>query len=207
MDVFLTAGIVLGLSSGFSPGPLTTLVISQSLQHGAREGVKVSLAPFVTDLPIILLSVFALSQLSDFQGILGLISIIGGLLLVYLAYASFKTDTINLEVKETASGSLAKGSLVNFLNPSPYLFWLTIGAPTVVAAWSQGPWIAAAFFAGFYVCLVGAKISMAYVAAGSRRFLIDRAYGYVMKILGVLLLAYAVLLFRDGAVFLNLFSK
>jgi threonine/homoserine/homoserine lactone efflux protein len=198
MDFFLTTGIILGLSSGFSPGPLTTLVITQALQHGGREGLKVALAPFVTDLPIVLLSVFALGQLRDFHSILGAISIIGGIFLVYLAYLSFKTSKIGVDIKAGAPRSLGKGILANFLNPAPYLFWITIGAPNVVTAWTQSPLVAVGFLAGFYTCLIGAKMFLALVAANSRRFLTGKGYAYVMRVLGVLLLILAFVLLRDG---------
>ena len=143
MDFFLTTGIILGLSSGFTPGPLTTLVISQALQHGAKEGLKVALAPFITDLPIIIVSVFAMSRLQDFQSVLGLISIVGSIFLIYLAYLSFKTSKVGMDIKATEPRSLGKGTVANLFNPGPYLFWVTIGAPNVVAAWTQGPFVAA----------------------------------------------------------------
>jgi threonine/homoserine/homoserine lactone efflux protein len=198
MDFFLTTGIILGLSSGFSPGPLTTLVISQALQHGAREGVKVALAPFITDLPIILVSVFVMTRLRDFHSVLGLISIVGGIFLVYLAYLSFKTSEIGMDIKGTQPRSLGKGIAANLLNPSPYMFWITIGAPNVVEAWTQSPLVAAGFLAGFYTCLVGTKMFLAVLAAKSRRFLSGPAYAYVMRVLGVLLLILAFLFLRDG---------
>jgi threonine/homoserine/homoserine lactone efflux protein len=204
MDFFLSAGIVLGLSAGFSPGPLTTLVISQALQHGAKEGVKVALAPGITDLPIILVSVYALTRLSNFHWILGLISIVGGLFLVYLAYLSFVADKIDADTKSSEPRSFGKGTLVNIFNPSPYVFWLTVGAPTVVAAWTQSPARAVWFLAGFYACLIGGKMSLAFVAARSRRLLTGKAYGYIMRILGVLLLVIALMLFRDGMAFLGI---
>lgn len=203
MDIFLSAGIALGLSAGFSPGPLTTLVISQALQHGAKEGLKVALAPFVTDLPIILVSVFALTQVRSSQTILGLISILGGLVLIYLAYLSFTVDKIDVDVNATEPRSLGKGALVNVFNPQPYLFWLTIGAPNVVEAWTYSPWTAAGFLAGFYASLVGGKMSLAFVAARSRRLLTGMAYRYVMRILGGVLLILAFLLLRDGMTFLD----
>ncbi|MEW6529389.1 MAG: LysE family translocator [Thermodesulfobacteriota bacterium] len=204
MEFFLSAGIVLGLSAGFSPGPLTTLVISQSLQHGAKEGLKVALAPGITDLPIIILSVFALTRLSDFQGALGLISIVGGLFLVYLAYMSFVADKIDVDAGPAEPRSFGKGTIVNLFNPSPYVFWLTVGGPTVVAAWAQSPLRAVLFLAGFYACLIGAKMCLAVTAARSRQFLTGKAYSYVMRILGVLLLVLALLLFRDGMGFLGI---
>lgn len=198
MDIFITTGIILGLSSGFSPGPLTTLVISQALQHGVREGLKVALAPLITDLPIVLVSVFALTRLRDFHAILGLISIIGGLFLIFLAYLSFKTSKIGMDIEAGEPRSLGKGILANLLNPAPYLFWITIGAPNVVAAWTQSPFAAAGFLTGFYVCLIGGKMFLAAVAANSRRFLTGKGYAYVMRILGALLLVLAILFVRDG---------
>jgi threonine/homoserine/homoserine lactone efflux protein len=203
MDIFVSAGIALGLSAGFSPGPLTTLVISQALQHGAKEGLKVALAPFVTDLPIILVSVFALAQVRNSQTVLGLISILGGLVLIYLAYVSFKTDRIDVDVSEAQPRSLGKGALVNVFNPQPYLFWLTIGAPNVVEAWAYSPLTAAGFLAGFYAALVGGKMSLAFMAARSRRLLTGTAYRYIMRILGGVLLVLAFILLRDGMTFLN----
>ena len=44
---FLTIGAALGLSAGLAPGPLLTLVISETLQHGVKSGVKVALAPVI----------------------------------------------------------------------------------------------------------------------------------------------------------------
>lgn len=203
MDAFLTTGITLGLSAGLSPGPLTTLVISHSLQHGAREGLKVAMAPFITDVPIILVSVFALAQLRDSQTALGLISMIGAAVLLSLAYESFKADKVEVADTPTDARSLGKGALVNFFSPHPYLFWLTIGAPRVVEAWTLSPLTAVAFIAGFYVCLIGSKMSMALVAARSRRMLAGTAYRYVMRFLGVALVALAVWLFRDALVFFH----
>ena len=70
---FLAMGSILGLSAGFAPGPLLTLVISETLQHDIRAGVKVALAPIVTDLPIIMLTLFILVKLSGFHKVLGII--------------------------------------------------------------------------------------------------------------------------------------
>jgi threonine/homoserine/homoserine lactone efflux protein len=207
MDFFLSAGVALGLSAGYSPGPLNTLLISQALRHGAKEGLKVAMAPFITDLPIILISVAALTRLSGSRAILGAISIVGGLVLIYLAYSSFKTDKIDVDVDAAEARSLSKGTLVNFLSPHPYLFWLTIGAPNVVEAWGHGALTAAGFLGGFYVCLVGSKISLAFVAARSRRLLSGAGYRAVMRILGGALLVLAFVLLWEGMGFLGLMGS
>ena len=198
MIASLSAGIVLGLSAGFGPGPLMTLVISQTLKHGIQEGVKVALAPLITDLPIILISTFVLAQIAGFRAILGLVSIIGGLFVTYLAYESFRTRNLDTSISDVEPRSLRKGAIVNALNPQPYLFWFSVGAPTIIKAWQESPFVAAAFIAGFYVCLVGAKVVIAALVGKSRQFFMGKTYVYLMRFLGMFLLVFAFILFRDG---------
>lgn len=78
MISFLVIGTILGLSAGFAPGPLLALVISETLHHNIRSGVKVALSPIVTDLPIILASLLIFAKLADFNTALGIISLGGG---------------------------------------------------------------------------------------------------------------------------------
>ncbi|MFZ0611777.1 MAG: LysE family translocator, partial [Desulfobacterales bacterium] len=68
---YLVTGIILGLSGGLTPGPLLTLVITETLKHGFREGAKVSLAPLLTDLPIVAAAVVLLHCLADIRPLLG----------------------------------------------------------------------------------------------------------------------------------------
>ena len=42
---FLAVGVTFGLAGGLAPGPITALVIGQTLRYGRSEGVKVALAP------------------------------------------------------------------------------------------------------------------------------------------------------------------
>ena len=203
MDIFLSAGITLGLSAGFSPGPLSTLVISHSFRYGTREGIKVAMAPFITDVPIVLVSVFVMAQLRDSKTAFGLISMIGAAVLFYLAYESFRVDKVAVETGAADSRSVLKGTLVNFLSPNPYLFWLTIGGPKVVEAWIDSASAAVEFLVGFYVCLVGSKVIMAIVAARSKHLLAGKVYRYVMRILGVALIILAFVLLKEGLVFFS----
>jgi threonine/homoserine/homoserine lactone efflux protein len=202
MIELLMAGITLGLYAGLSPGPLLVLVISQTLKHGYREGLKVAFAPIITDLPIILISVLFLSIISEYTSILGIISMIGGLYLGYLAYESFKTKglTENLETEEPKS--LQRGVTINFLNPSPYLFWITVGGPIVITAYIGNVLSPLWFFAGFYTFLVGSKIMLAYLTGKSRDFLTGKLYIRIMRILGVVLVIFAFYLIKEGVMLL-----
>ncbi len=204
MVVNLVAGVVFGLSAGFSPGPLLTFLISQTLKYGIKEGVRVALAPLLTDLPIIIITIFVLMRLAHFRVLLGSISLIGGSFVLYLAYESFRTSKLDVNMEDAKLRSLSKGAIVNALNPHPYLFWLTVGAPKMIRAWPESPMTAVAFVASFYMCLVGSKIFLAALVGKTRQLLMGRAYKYLMRILGALLLIFAVLLFRDGLNLLEL---
>ncbi len=195
---FLTMGIILGLSAGFAPGPLLTLVISETLEHDIKSGIKVALAPFITDLPIIILTLFVLVKLSSFHHILGVISLIGGVLILFMGIKSIRTKGVELNLKKTKPKSLAKGILVNVLNPHPYLFWFSVGAPTMTRAMNQGMISPFAFLGSFYVCLVGSKILLAILAGKSKTFLAGNVYIFIMRFLGLILSVLAFILFKDG---------
>jgi len=196
---FLSAGVALGLYSGFSPGPLITLVISQAVKYGPKEGIKVAVAPLVTDFPILLVSTFLLNRFSNYQVILGGVSILGGLFLVYLAFKSMKAKgvEVNLADKEVPY-SFIKGALVNALSPNPYVFWITIGAPTIIRGFAESYAAPFLFVGSFLGCLVGSKCFLAIVVGKSKHFLTGRAYVYIMRVLGIALLVFAFVLFRDG---------
>jgi len=193
-----SAGTVLGLSAGFAPGPLLALVITQTLRHNATEGVKVALSPLVTDLPIILLSVLLLNRVAAYKALLGSVSFIGGVYVLYLAYESWNTGPVEIQSPQDRPRSLLKGSMINALNPHPYLFWLTVGGPFLLRELASGWLSPLVFVACFYVMLVGSKVGLALIVGRSRDFLTSRHYVTTMRILGLCLAAFAVLLFQDA---------
>lgn len=195
---FLTIGTALGLSAGFAPGPLLTLVISETLQHDIKAGIRVALAPILTDLPIIILTVFVLSKLSSFHEILGAVTILGGCFVLYMGYEGICTKGMALNLIEQKPKSLIKGALTNALSPHPYLFWFSVGAPTMTKAMNFSSTAPAAFIIGFYGFLVGSKIFLAILVGKSKTFLSGKTYIYIMRLLGMVLCLLAMFLFYDG---------
>jgi threonine/homoserine/homoserine lactone efflux protein len=198
MFSLLSAGLVYGLSAGFSPGPLLMLVISQTLQHGIKEGVKVALAPVLTDLPIIAAALVVLGRLANFKPVLGLISLAGGLFVAYMAWGNFRTPGLETAETPTAPKSLLRGVAANALNPHPYLFWLTVGGPILIGGRQEGFAGAMLFLAVFFFCIVGSKMAIAVLVGRSRYFLKGRLYRGIMKALGLMLALLAFSLFREG---------
>jgi threonine/homoserine/homoserine lactone efflux protein len=195
---FVVYGTVLGLSAGISPGPLLTLVIAQSLRHGTREGVRVALAPVLTDAPIICLGLFLFSRLDDPNFILGIVSFIGCAFVGYLGVASLRQKPLELDLTREPPRSYLKGILTNVLSPHPYLFWFSVGVPTTIKANGQSLLSALGFVASFYVCIVGAKVTIALMVGRSRHFLTGAKYLWAVRLLGLLLIAFSLVLLYDG---------
>lgn len=191
-------GIALGLYAGVSPGPLLVLTISETLRHDMAAGMKVASAPVVTDLPIILVTVLVLSRVSGFHGVLGGVSIAGGCFLLYLAFGCIRTRGLEMQVERGRTGPLARGILANALSPHPYLFWITVGGPTIIRAGREGLAPPLAFLAGFYLMLVGSKMTLAVLTGRFKSFLSGRAYRFIMGLLGAMLAVLAGSFFHEG---------
>ncbi len=206
MLYYLTFGLALGLAAGFSPGPLLTLVISETLTHGLSSGIKVALAPIITDAPIVLATFLIATQLSDVNNILGIISLIGGCYVLYMAYESTKQkDQKNTQIN-TKPRSLLKGVITNALSPHPYLFWLSVGAPTVAKSINVSVIAPILFISGFYLMLVGSKVFLAVLVGKSKSFLNGAAYIYTMRFLAFTLGIFAIILFIDGLKLLGIYQ-
>ena len=195
---FLSAGILLGLSAGFAPGPLLAFVIAESLRHGATAGVRASLAPLVTDIPIVVAAMFLLSRISHSQAVLGGLSLIGGLFVLFLGWEHIRSQGLDAGTDQPPDRSLRKAAAINVLSPHPYIFWLTVGGPITWRALEHGILPASLFVGSFYVFLLGSKITVAVVVGRSRTFLSGRVTLLAMRALGFLLCLLGLVLLRDG---------
>jgi threonine/homoserine/homoserine lactone efflux protein len=186
MIEYLSAGTLLGLASGFAPGPLLVLVLSETLRHDIRAGIKVAIAPLI------------LNRLAHFKTILGGVSILGGLFIFYLGYDSIKTKGVEFSLPPVSRNSFKRGVTTNALNPHPYIFYMTVGAPIIFKAINHNFLSAFSFIGSFLLFLVGSKVILALVVERSRAFLKGPVYIGLMRILGALLFFFSIMLFRDG---------
>jgi len=190
--------LVLGFTAGFAPGPTSTLVLTQTLRYGLREGAKVSLAPLFTDLPIMLIALFTMGKVSEYPQVFGAVSLVGGLFLLYLAGEVFFSAPPSLNVRTPPSGSLLKGITTNLLNPGPYLFWGTVGSPIMIDAFRTGIGAGIGVVVLFLSMIVGGKFSIAALAHFSSGFLRGSGYLWVLRCLGILMFAFAIFYFKDA---------
>lgn len=190
----------MGLSAGISPGPLLALVIAASLRSGLSGGLRVALAPLITDAPIIALAVLLAGSLP--AEALRWVGTIGGLVVIWLGIETLRSGREavlpeNAQLGADPSRELWRGVMANVLNPHPYLFWATVGGPALVSGWRISPWHALAFLLPFYVLLLGSKIAVAWLVSRSAGSLSQTWYRRMLVGCGLLLLGMGILLIRQ----------
>ena len=201
---FFTAGLLLGAPSGLAPGPMLLLIISETLRHGKRAGVKVACIPLLTDAPIVLASGLLFTQITNMNILLGGISIIGSIFLLNLGIKSLLAANSEF-LDYTPRPLLLKEIMVaNLANPNPYLFWFTVGAPIMVRSFQHNLSKGLSFLVSFYLGLVGIKLILAIAAGKSRNFLQGFLYRSIMQLLSLMLICFAIYLMLDGIASLRL---
>lgn len=182
---YLSLGAFLGLAAGVSPGPLLAVTISETLQHGKWEGIKVAVSPLITDMPIVLAILFVLSHLKGSNFVIGFIAFFGASYLLYSGVEAFKIKPESLELNFEKNDALKKGIIVNFGNPHPYIFWISIGGPIIIRSFTTHVWAAVFFILGFYSFLVGSKVLVALIVERSKSFISSKYYFSIIRILGI----------------------
>ena len=186
---YILLGLSLGLSAGLAPGPLLALVIQRTLRYGVASGLRIAIAPLITDFPIVILALLIISRLPEIY--LNAMMALGGAFVLWLAFEAWR-DAADITPENAGTASiqqdLLRGAMINFLNPHPYLFWGAVGAPLVVRAWNQNPWHAIGFITTFYALLVGSKVVLALIL-GRVRHLPPHRYHRLMQFTSLLLLA------------------
>ena len=203
MDIATTTtytvmGLTFGLAGGLSPGPLTALVIGQTIRFGRKEGFKVALAPVITDGPLLIIAMFILGEFREFKLFTGIVSLVGAMVLIWLAVDTFRAGEIKTGESNQKAGSVTKAVLTNLSNPHPYIFWFTIGAPVALKALEGSALALCGFLAGFGLAIVSAKVVIAVCIDRYRNAFSGPAYRWTMRTLGLLLLAVAVQFAMDG---------
>jgi threonine/homoserine/homoserine lactone efflux protein len=192
---YLAIGLSLGITAGLSPGPLMALVISETLRKGRIQGIKVSLAPLFTDIPLIILIIFVLKHLKNIEFLLGIISAVGSIFLFYLGYKDFKSDNLKFQTGNMESNSFRKGILTNLLNPHPYVFWLFVGVPFMIKGNSVERVV---FVTSFLSGIVGSKICLTLIAEKSKSFIEGKYYLMMIKSMGLVLIFFGLILLKDA---------
>ena len=160
MIAYVVQGMSLGLSGAASPGPFQAFLIGQTLKLGWRRMLPAVLAPLITDGPIIVMMMLALTRLP--AGFLRLLQLIGGVYVLYLAWKSLQTFRdfcpALADPDQAGKQSFWQAVAMNFLSPGPYIYWSLIAGPVLLRGWQEAPMLGVSFLLGFYFAMLGCLV-------------------------------------------------
>ncbi len=192
MIEFFIAGLLLGISAGISPGPLMAVLISETIKGNFKNGFIISIVPVLTDIPLIIVLVFFLKNVQNHEFIIKTLYFLGFIVLTYYGLKDILASKVDININSYTVASLKRGLLTNILNPHPYIFWGLVGVPFII---EENIFNMISFIAGFFIGIVGSKISIALIVEKSKKFLQSRYYIYMIKLSGLILVLFGVVLF------------
>lgn len=192
MPSYMLLGATYAFAAAVQPGPFQTYLISSTLTHGLRRTLPAVLAPLLSDIPIVSLVLFVLTQVPP--AALDLLRIAGGLFLLYLAagaFLAFRTCQATVAVRPAQTTpmtqTLFKAVVVNLLNPNPYISWSLILGPLLLQAWRTAPVHGIGLLASFYITMIASTALILIPFAGARA--LGPAIGRAMLGVSALVLA------------------
>ena len=186
------AGITLGIVEGLKPGPLLTTVIKETLTNGFRGGIRAASAPFFTDGPLILFSIFMAGWIANQPLVFCGIAVLGALFLTRMGMECFNPEIPDIDPTDVdLTQSLKKGIITNLLNPNAYIFWLLIGGPLMATVADSEPIAPFAYAISFLVSIVLVKITIAYLFSKAQVNLSSDRYLLTLKICGLAMFIFA----------------
>ncbi len=184
----IIAGIVLGLSLGVPPGPVNAAIAAAAARRSYVDGIKIGLGAMTADATYLVLTVIGVAVLLTGSLARNAISVIGGLILLYFAYATLKSYRQSRE--DPGSGGTGNhyltGLVMGLTNPLGILWWVTAGAAFVAMFNVLG---VAGFMLGLLAWITSFSVFVHY--AGKK---VDIVYPIVIIGSGLMMLFFGLLL-------------
>jgi threonine/homoserine/homoserine lactone efflux protein len=184
---------MIGISGAMIPGPLTLFTVSEVLKTDRFAGLKVVFGHIISEFVIIGIIFLGFHKFLGSEKFVSLVSIIGGLALIIMGIILFLNAPKMNVPREKSNAGFNKGLILggiffSAVSPGFIIWWATIGISTVVRALLYG-------FAGVIILSLGhwsADViwywSMSYGVEKGKKYLSDRSYQNIMRLLAGLLM-------------------
>lgn len=201
MDILAIAvtSFVVTISGAVMPGPLLTIAITESARRGVRVGPLLIVGHGLVELPLFVALVLGVGSLLRNPLVGGVIGVVGGVVLLWMAYGMLKgawRRELSLSaVSGSASmkvGPVVTGGLVSISNPYWILWWATAGMSCIAQASLLGSLGLAAFFGGHILSDLCWYSLVTLLVASGRQLLSDGMYRGILMVCGLFLVCLSV---------------
>lgn len=193
-------GILLGLTLAVLFGPALFTLLQTSIHRGFRAGMLIATGIILSDLAIVMLCYFGVTQLLMNQRNYLVLGLLSGLILIGFGLVTFNRKASGLNsnngVNEKMPGAttfMLKGFLLNFANPFIWIFWISLMVG-ISANYDQNKTAILVFFAGALITIFGTDIAKVIIANRIKQFLTITFMTWVNRLVGVILCSFGIVL-------------
>jgi len=210
---FLASAFAIGLTGALSPGPLTTLAITEGARRGRWSGSWLSAGHGLVEGTLVVAIGLGLGSILK-QPIVGsIIGIGGGLFLLWMGWGlvggawrgqlSLQTVTAAEAPFITRMGLVPAGAALSVSNPYWSLWWASVGAGMILTALQWGTLGLVVFYAVHWLTDFFWLSTMSFLTASGRGLMNDRVYRIVLVACGLFLMAFSAYFVVSGLGFIN----
>ncbi|CAM2914182.1 LysE family translocator [Helicobacter burdigaliensis] len=190
----LLALFAVGFITAITPGPDILFVLRNTLALGARAGILSFLGIFSGWIIYLSLIYFGFAHFLRGALIEGILSLVGGIYLSYIAYILYKKpkNKIDFNHKTHKSKTLYfKGLFVNLSNPKAILFFMLIITPFIQKDLELSLSVLLVSLSLAFLCII-------FLALNLRRFITNTLFDKIDKVCVVIFFIFALLLFSEA---------
>ncbi|NTW75419.1 MAG: LysE family transporter [Candidatus Moranbacteria bacterium] len=181
---------LLGVVGGAVPGPIMTSVFAEVLGRGFVRSLRVVFHALVAESVVALFVLLAFSWLSVPESVFHLVSLIGAVVLLWLAWQVWHISAVPEEGGEVFP--FRKIMLLTVLNGGFWIFWITIAVPRAFSFDSLVPSGRFLFVLVFEMGWLFAMVGLAFVFSRFRDLLHRKGLvSLTYKLLAILLTLFA----------------
>lgn len=142
LGTIFALSFVTALSGALMPGPLLTVTIARTAERGFIAPVMLIAGHALLELLLVVGLVFGLGRILKIKPVIGTITVLGGVMLLWMGWGMLPGVELNLHASGAASSrgimgnSVLAGMLVSLSNPYWTIWWATVGL-TLFAALSR----------------------------------------------------------------------
>lgn len=214
MELLLLAGSwwIIGFSGAMMPGPVTTLIVTETARRGFIAGPLITIGHVLLELVVVVALFFGLGDLLKQNAVAGTIGLLGGFFLLWMGFDIIRNawqGKVSLNLKPgdrnaRASGNpVVAGVLTTIANPYWLLWWATVGAAYLITFRAFGLAGVVAFYIGHTLADWVWNDVVAFVVATGRRAMSDRVYRGILVVCGAFLIGLSFYFVSSGIDFLR----
>ena len=196
--VFLSEAVVISLSGVMAPGPVTAVAVGKG-GESPHAGALIAIGHGLIEIPLMVAIFYGIGYILDLPHVKTAIGLAGGLILVLMAIAMFRSAMQS----EIASGihsrsPIIAGMLLSVANPYLLIWWSTVGAALILQSVNFGLIGFATFVLLHWLCDFLWYYFLSALSFRGGQFFGRRLQKVVFAVCGVLLIYFSVKLVVDA---------